>query len=94
MSVDPQQLSHRGWYSHAPQPNAAHGQEASVERACWEHWPTKNTQQHLGRAWSPGEGAQDAACTGGSDQDQRVDAQSFGKTEGVAGMGLGDRREG
>lgn len=36
----------------------------------------------------------DAACSGGDDQDQRVDAQSFGKTEGVDGTGLGDRREG
>lgn len=62
-------------------------------------WPMKTTRQRLAQAWSHGEGArpeavQDAACTGGGDQDQRVDAQSFGKTEGVDGTGLRDRREG
>lgn len=62
-------------------------------------WPTKTTRQRLAQAWSHGEGArpkavQDAACIGGGDQDQRVDTQSFGKTEGVDGTGLRDRREG
>lgn len=83
------------------QPKAAPGQDVSVERARWECWPTKNTRQAASGA-GPGatervprpEVVRDAACSGGDDQDQRVDAQSFGKTEGVDGTGLGDRREG